>query len=818
MEEKLQKLYDYIEDRCAHGVYRSSFFDLAGESLRETLGQPRQIRRAKALENVLGKMELVVQPYELLGGTIAGIYPRVEVPSYKESKEEGRKRILEYVEERKKNGAEKWQRQALYGRILYHGRIEFADMQQIIDELTVEMGEQYDLSRAEIGYLMEKLFTWDFGENGRLVGELPWEATNHNDINPPKFLNRGLASIREEILERQATCAPEQKEFYDAVKIAIDAVISFIRRYGDAYADAAKAEADEERRAELARIADACHKVCTQKPETFFEALQLLWMIYEISHIQAAAGSCAAFALFDRYMYPFYKADLDAGRITEDEAQRLICNMYLKINEPKMRSVISVTLGGQLADGTAVANDITRLCLRAVQILRQPFPNVGLRLFEGTPDWLYDMAIDTIKMGTGNPQIINDRTWIPNFERHGYSHEDACEYYNMGCVEMMIMGRIARWCNMVDVNFPDTLERVFKNDKSIAQLNDSYGFDESSWKIFTPSNGISNFPQAPLAPLKTPDMEQLDTFEKFLDAYKAQIYHALSNQKEQSDICDRIHDEYWCDPFASLFHEACLERGADIYRGGAKYDAVKVISGFGLGTAVDSLLAIKRYVYEEKRVTLKELYRMMQEDFKNDELFRNILENGISSYGNDGDEADSLARTVFGWFADATEAVNRAGIRGVAITSCFSYNAQVSLGEMIGAMPNGRHKGEMISDSIGPSQGKDVSGPVRMLNSVASIDPAGITGACSVNLKLSPAVVKGKVGSENMKALFKGFFDKGGVQLQVNYVDSDTLRAAQVDPKKYSNLIVRIAGYCEYFNNLDRNLQNEIIARSEHGM
>ena len=137
---------------------------------------------------------------------------------------------------------------------------------------------------------------------------------------------------------------------------------------------------------------------------------------------------------------------------------------------------------------------------------------------------------------------------------------------------------------------------------------------------------------------------------------------------------------------------------------------------------------------------------------------------------------------------------------------------------MIGAMPNGRHKGEMISDSIGPSQGKDVSGPVRMLNSVASIDPAGITGACSVNLKLSPAVVKGKVGSENMKALFKGFFDKGGVQLQVNYVDSDTLRAAQVDPKKYSNLIVRIAGYCEYFNNLDRNLQNEIIARSEHGM
>ena len=212
MEEKLQKLYDYIEDRCANGVYRSSFFDLAGESLRETKGQPRQIRRAKALENVLGKMELVVQPYELIGGTIAGIYPRVEVPTYEQSKEEGRKTVLEYVKNRDVNKEEKWQRQALYGRILYHGRIQFQDMQRIIDELTAELGAEYGLSRAEIGYLMEKLFTWDFGENGKLVGELPWEATNHNDLNPPKFLGRGLNSIREEIIERQKDCSPEQVE------------------------------------------------------------------------------------------------------------------------------------------------------------------------------------------------------------------------------------------------------------------------------------------------------------------------------------------------------------------------------------------------------------------------------------------------------------------------------------------------------------------------------------------------------------------------------------------------------------------------------
>lgn len=816
MDIRLQKLYDYIEERSANGVYRSAFFDLAGESLAGTLNQPRQIRRAKALENILGKMQLVVHPYELIGGSIAGIYPEVQAPSYAQSKEEGRRCVMEYLARREK-GERTRERQALYGRILYHGRIRFVDMQSIIDELTDEMGERYDITRAEIGYLMEKLFTWDFGENGRLVGELPWEASNHNDLNPEKFLNRGLGSIRQEVLERRETAASQKWEFYDAALIAVDAVIAFIRRYGEEYAQAALVEADVERRAELQRIADACAKVCTERPETFFEAMQLLWMVYIISHIQAAAGSCASFALFDRYMEPFYEADRQAGRITEEEAQLLICNLFLKINEPKMRPVISLTIGGQRADGMPVANDLTRMCMRAVQILRQPFPNLGLRICDATPDWVFEMAIETIKMATGNPQIINDNTWIPNFERHGYSHEDACEYYNMGCVEMMLMGRIARWANMDAINFPDLLWRVFDNEKALAVLGDMNVSDGEEVKIFTPSNGISNFPWVYPDVLKTPPLEELDSYEKFLDAYRAQVRHALSREKEIADIIDRVQGDCWCDPFASLFHEGCLERGLDIYRGGAKYDSVKVVSGFGLGTAVDSLLAIREFVYERKMLTLNDLYRMMRENFANDEFMRVTLANRTKTFGNNDEKADSTAAMVFGWFADTVDEINRRGIRGVAITSCFSYNAQVTLGERIGAMPNGRKQGEMISDSIGPSQGKDTSGPVCMLNSISSVDWHGITGACSVNLKLSPAVVKGKTGTENMKALIKGYFANGGVQLQVNYVDSKTLRAAQLEPEKYSNLIVRIAGYCEYFNNLDHKLQNEIIARSEHG-
>ena len=816
MDPRLQKLYDYIEARNRQGVYRSSFFDLAGESLKKTLGQPRQIRRAKALKHVLDSVDLVVQPYELLGGTIAGIYPEVKSPSLEESKEEGRRAVMEYLAGRAESDYPAM-RQAMYGRILYHGRIEYDSLQRVIDELTLEMGEEHAITRAEIGAVMERLFSWDFGEAGRLAGELPWQATNHNDLNPPMFLNRGLGSLRDEILSRMERCDADKAEFYQASLMTVEAVIRFICRYGDAYERAAASEADASRSAELRRIADACHHVSTQKPGGFFEAMQLLWMIYEISHIQACAGSCAAFALFDRYMYPFYKADLDAGRITEDEALTLICTMYLKINEPKMRPVISITVGGQLADGTPVANDLTRLCLKAVQILRQPFPNVGLRVFEGTPEWLYDLAVETIKTGAGNPQIINDRTWIPYFERHGYSHEDACEYYNMGCVEMMIMGKIARWCGMDLVCFPQLIHRVLDNGESAWMPTDFVTESEGETKIFTPSNGISNFPLAAHGKIETGDLSKLKTFDLFLEAYRKQLYNAMEYQKEQSDICDRIHDEYWFDPFGSLFHEGCIEKGIDIYRGGAKYDAVKVTSGMGLGTAVDSLMAIKKYVYDEKLVTLQEMRGMLAANFEGDEIVRSILASCTPAFGNNLDESDKMAGKVFGWFADATEEINRKGIRGVAITSCFSYNFQVTLGEALGATPNGRRRGEIISDSIGPSQGKDIGGPVRMLNSVTAVDPRGITGACSVNLKLSPAVVKGATGAKNMKSLFKGYFENGGVQLQVNYVDSATLRAAQADPARYGGLIVRIAGYCEYFNNLDRNLQNEIIARSEHG-
>ena len=818
---QLRDLYNYIEYNSSHGIYRSEFFKLAGQSLRQTLDEPRAIRHAKALANILDTMDLVVHPYEILGGSIAGIYPRVdEIPSYEESKAEGRGVVEKFLEKRKAGAKPFIGRQSMFARIHYHGRIPYDDLQRMINELELEFQANTEVTHSEIGKVLEEHFVWDFGEDARLVGEVPWQAINHNDLNPPRMLGLGLGGIREEILRHKEKAGSDKQDFYEAELIAIEACMRFVKRYGEAFAKAAeeKKGADPVRSGELRRIAGACARVCSEKPESFFEAIQLLWLMYEVSHIQACAGSCASFARFDQYMYPFYKADLAEGRITEEEAFLVICNLFLKVNEPKMRCVISLTLGGQTPEGKDGANDVTRLCLEAVQTLRQPYPNVGLRFFEGSPEWLYDMTVETLKLGVGNPQLINDRTWVNNYVRHGYALEDARDYYNMGCVEMLIMGKISLWNSLAFINFPNVLEMVLNNGGQLHLLNGKNISRDGSNKIFTNMNGFSNMPGVPFEPIKTGELEEFDSFDKFMDAYKRQLEHSLGNLKEKSDLHDRIHDEYWCDPFGSLFIEGCIEKGKDFYQGGAKYDSVKVVGGFGLGTTVDSLMAIKKFVYEQKRYTLRELKKMLDLNFKDYEADRQFLQIYTPAYGNDDEEVDTLAKTIFGWYANMVDRTNAQGIRGVAITSVFSYTAQASVGEITGATPNGRLKGEMISDSIGPSQGKDMGGPTRMLRSVTSLNPRDITGACSVNLKLSPNVVKGSLGSANMKALFKGYLESSGAQLQVNFVDSATLKAAQAEPDKYRNLIVRVAGYCEYFNNLDTNLQNEIIARTDHGL
>lgn len=689
--------------------------------------------------------------------------------------------------------------------------IEYKDMQSIIEELTQGIGKQYGLSRLEISRELERYFNWDFGEDARSVGELPWQVSNHNDINPGKFLTRGLGDIFKEIcdhLEEETDLA--KKEFYQSVAIVMEAIIGFVKRYSLIFEqEAAKCEC-KHRRAELEKIASVLKKVATEKPETFFEAIQLLWILYVGFNMQACAGTTSAFARFDQYMYPFYKHDIENGILTEEEALLYVCNLFAKINEPKMRVVIAMTIGGQRPDGKDGANAVTKLCLQAIQILKQPYPNVGARLFNGSAEWYYDMVAETMKMGYGNPMILNDEVMVGNLFRGGFPIEDARDYINVGCVETMIMGKVAGWLNVDDVDYAGVLLKVMNNGGDTIYYTTEHTPEEAP--IYTNIKGFSNMPYIKPTELHTGELEELDTFYKFMEAYKMQMYNSLSLSKERSDICDRILKEYWFDPYASIFTEGCIENGADIYGGGAKYYSMKETIGTGLATAVDSISAIKRFVYDEKIFTLRQMKEMMDVDFEGYEKERMLLENQTPCFGNGIEEVDQIATTISGWYFDCVDRLNKMGIKGFSVASSYSYTSQLLIGEVTPATPNGRHSGEAISNSIAPSHGKDVKGPTCSLNSVTKVDFKGLNGATTVNLKLNPAFVKGQKGTDNLKALIKGYFKNMGVQLQLNIVDQETLLDAQQNPDKYSNLIVRVGGYCEYFNNLDKKLQDEVIA------
>lgn len=798
MDERLQRLYDEIEYDQHHGVYRTKFYDIVGPVLREHQDKSILMRRTLGFKALMEQYDLAIRDDEVLLGTLKGCFPKVEMPDYETRKQEARAVIQKYLDDKPTSGkGDDTGRGLIYGRMHETGNIQFNDLQQIIAELFAEF-ESKGLTRLEVARELERYFTFDFGEDGKAVAALPWEATNHNDLNAPRIVRLGLGGIREEVLHYQKDCSPDKEEFYEAELITIDAVIGFFKRYAQTARDlAASGTVSERRSRELLEMAEVTEKVSHDKPETFRQALQLVWLMYLISNIQTPIGSCNSYARFDQYMGPFYQADLEAGRITEEEALLYIGNLFCKINEPKMRSVVSLIIGGQTPEGKDAANEVTRLCLLTTQALRQPYPNLTVRCFKDSPEWLYDLVAETVRMGIGNPMVVNDEVYIPNLVKLGYPLKDARDYYNMGCVENMIMGRTPIWLGVNQTDFAGLVSRT---------LSGGTMGDSKAYTYLAPLNDDKLLV----------DIDTLDTFDKFLQAYEDQMRFSLRDTKEKCDLQDQRLFSTWCDPFGTLVMEGCLEKGRDMYKGGCKFGPMKPVKAVGLGTAVDSLAAIKKFVYDEKKLTLRELKKILDANFEGYPLERAMLSNGAPCYGNDDPEVDAIAQSVFKCFCDAVHGVNEQGIYGYAVVSLFSFIGHITVGEVVGAMPNGRLKGCPVSDGMGPSQGKDVCGPTRMLRSAISLDNSNVTGAYALNIKLNPASVSGKTGLQNLKALIKSYLQNDGVQLQFNFVDTKTLEAAKKEPDKYQNLIVRVAGYCEYFNNLDEKMQDEIISRTAH--
>ena len=507
--------------------------------------------------------------------------------------------------------------------------------------------------------------------------------------------------------------------------------------------------------------------------QTFREALQTVWLLHIMANI--VGGSAMSFSRFDQYMLPYYEHDIDNG-VPREELKELLSCFWIKVNEPKLRTVQSMTVGGARPDGSDGCTDLTLLCLETARDMKLPYPNIAVRVSKDSPEWLYNAIIDTIKAGCGQPMILNDDVFIANFMKLGYPTEIANDYFNMGCVELMIKGKQSLWGNGGSIVYTDCLQQTL----------DAYVRGELA----------------------------ADTFEMFMDYFIGRIQQSI--QKCYDDSLARKKTMENCyDPFCSILTQDCIARGKDMHHGGSACPPHWSIYAHGLGTLADSLAAIQKFVYLEKKLSLDTLIEALDANFLGYEEVRLMLDRATPAFGNDIDAVDDIANQVFYALTKAIFDLNSLG-SDKYVATFFSYFSHVLSGEVTKATPNGRLAGQSLSDSMAPTQGKDVSGPTKMLNSVLKIDPSFVTGGYALNLKMNPALTKGSQGEKALKGLLKAYLWGMGPQIQVNFVDAEALKEARTHPDKHRNLIVRVGGYCEYFVNLDRTLQNEIIERTEH--
>ena len=770
------------------GVRKTTLFTNIAESLKTTQGQPRELRRALAFAHHLGKVEKPVYEGEQLIGSITGMCPVDPVqPSLEQRRQEAiqaldvhfaakregaaqaRKKVGVSFDEQFTGGKNRF---ALMARDHYEANIRFLDLQQLIAEMNERYKDEPGLAPGEVGKALEVYFNYDYGEETRaLMRELPWNVANHTCLDYPRLVKIGYDGVRRQVKDALAA-HPERQVFYEAMLISLDAASKYIHDYAAAAREAA-VTAGKARAGELMELARVCDKIADQKPDTFFEAIQLVWMTHLIGNVDG--GSAMSLGRFDQYMRPFFERDYQNGALTLSRARELIAALWLKLNEPKMRTVQSCCLAGVTREGKDGASLLTRLCLEVTALLKLPYPNTSVRVDEDvSPQWLLDECVRTIKAGGGMPMILNDKLWVNNFIDIGLAPEDARDYYNMGCVEMLIQSKQPNWTGGGGVDLPrlvlDEIEK--KKDEPLGSFDDFV-------------NDI------------------VEAIHGKLRGHEEEIHRRVSCEKDS------------CDPFASALVEGCIESGRDFFNGGTALGPFVSFGCSGLGTAADSLLAIRRHVFEEKDIPLSRLSDALRANYQGYDDVRALMQDRLS-YGNDDDSADLIAKKLFDAAMADVKAYNRQDCRERFISSLFSYNGHISGGEALGATPDGRRHGDPISDCLSPVQGRDTCGPTATLNSFLKLDMGGVTGAHAMNLKVNGALLKDRAGTEALKALIRAYLYDRGPQLQVNFVNAEDLLAAQKEPEKHKDLVVRIAGYCEYFVNLDRKLQGEIIARTLH--
>lgn len=789
--KRIESMQVYINALNDAGPRRTSFYPLAYESLVTTRGESIQLRRAKAQAHILDHAPLAVHPWELIVGSMTDFSP---VNEHRLSLDEQRvkaRALMDGCRARKAAGAEaqrdrstiktfetefttRKSRWALMSRVYHDASITYQELQNLIEDMKKEYADCPDLEPYEFGRELERGFKIDYEKEVKAeIDSLPWFAANHLSLNYGRIVHTGFGSLIRD-LEMRAAADPDN-EYYTAALLVARSASRLIDRYA-ARVEQEASQAEPARRNELLTIAAILRKISVEPASSFREGVQLMWLL----HIMASFlwGSALSFGRFDQYMCDLYEADLASGITTREEAEELLCCLWLKINEPCLRTVQSMTLGGVTPEGEDAANALTWLCLDVVEEMKLPYPNVGVRIHEKNPPELLRRVTKSISAGAGQPMIMTDSLWIENLKKLGYTDKYANDYYNMGCVEIMIPGKLQNWGVTEPIAFPMLFDRLF-------------------------------------ALIRAGEVQPA-SFEEFEAAYLNILREEI--EVDHREALDKIADkpQRCFDPFASLMIDGCIERGKDMFQGGSELGTHWCFYAYGLGTAADAMAAVKKHVYEEQKLSITEMADVLAQDFKNAEPLRLCLENKTPHYGNADPYVDELANHILTVFDDAVFAYNSSENPNKFVNTLFGYFFHIYHGEITGATPNGRHKGETLSDSMGPGQGKDVNGPTMLLNTILNLDHQHVTGGYALNVKINPELVHSDAGLHALELMLKAYISGQGPQIQFNFVDAETLKKAKAAPQNYRNLIVRIGGYCEYFVNLDQALQDEIITRTVH--
>jgi trans-4-hydroxy-L-proline dehydratase len=647
---------------------------------------------------------------------------------------------------------------------------------------------------------------WHNAYEAGVFTEFQEQRTPGHTVLGGKIYRKGFLDLIREIDEKLMAEGEEHRakgEELKAMKIAAEAMINYAERNAEELTRISnfhfQTAGGEERRAELLDLADICRRVPANAPETFHEALQYYWFVHIGVITELNPWDSFNPGRLDQHLFPFYEMEIAKGTLTKERARELLQSFWVKFNNHPAPPKIGVTakesstytdfalinVGGLKADGSNAVNELSFLILDVVEEMRLLQPSSMVQLSRENPDSFIERAMQIVKTGFGQPSIFNTDAIVQELLRQGKTLEDAREGGASGCVESGAFGKEAYWLTGY-FNLPKVLEITING-----------GVDPRTGKM---------------PGLKTGGMESFDNFDTLLTAFQAQLKHFIDIKIKGNLAIEKLFAENMPVPFLSLLIDNCIANGKDYNAGGARYNT-SYIQGVGLGSVTDMLAALKYWVFEGKTVGREEMLAAITEDFVGFEDLRYKLIYETPKYGNDDDYADDLAVKVFEMFFDAVDGRpnTRGGKHHIMMLPTTSH---VYFGSVTGATPDGRKAWQPLSEGISPFQGADIKGPTAVLKSASKIDHLR-TGGTLLNQKFTPQLLSTDKGITGASKLVRSYFRMHGHHIQFNVVTAETLRDARKYPEKYRDLIVRVAGYSDYFNDLSEALQDEIIRRTE---